>query len=51
VRYASSAAGDVRRTAADTTRARVELGWSPQTPIEYGLRAQLASVGALDVAA
>jgi UDP-glucuronate 4-epimerase len=39
------AAGDVRRTSADTTRARTELEWSPQTPLEYGLRAQLEWAG------
>jgi nucleoside-diphosphate-sugar epimerase len=37
-----SAAGDVRRTAADTTRIRGELGWAPQTSLEDGLQAQLA---------
>jgi nucleoside-diphosphate-sugar epimerase len=34
-------AGDVRRTAADTSRIRDELGWEPRTPLEAGLRAQL----------
>jgi UDP-glucuronate 4-epimerase len=32
--------GDPRRTAADTTRARVELGWEPETDLGAGLRAQ-----------
>ncbi len=32
--------GDQRRTKADTTRARTELGWTPQTTLEEGLRAQ-----------
>jgi UDP-glucuronate 4-epimerase len=32
--------GDPRRTAADTTRARVELGWQPKVGLEAGLRAQ-----------
>ena len=41
VRREPVAAGDVRRTAADTTRARTELGWTPQTQLEEGLRAQL----------
>jgi nucleoside-diphosphate-sugar epimerase len=36
------AAGDVRRTAADTSRIRADLGWSPQTPLEEGLISQLA---------
>ena len=39
------AAGDVRRTSADTTRARTELGWEPKTPIEDGLRKQLEWAG------
>ena len=34
--------GDVRRTAADTTRIRADLGWRPQTVLEEGLRAHLA---------
>jgi nucleoside-diphosphate-sugar epimerase len=40
-RVAESAAGDVRRTSADTTRARLELGWRPRTSLADGLRAQL----------
>ena len=32
--------GDAARTAADTTRIRAELGWSPVTPLETGLAAQ-----------
>ena len=32
--------GDQRRTKADTTRIREELGWEPQTSLEEGLRAQ-----------
>ena len=43
VRYEATAAGDVRRTAADTTRIRSELGWSPQTALADGLRQQLAA--------
>jgi UDP-glucuronate 4-epimerase len=39
-RFVEAAAGDVRRTAADTTRIERELGWSPQTPLEQGLAAQ-----------
>lgn len=33
-------AGDQRRTKADTTRIRDDLGWAPSTPLEDGLRAQ-----------
>ncbi len=39
------ASGDVRRTAADITRAKTELAWQPMTPIEQGLRAQLGAAG------
>jgi UDP-glucuronate 4-epimerase len=35
-----AAAGDVRRTKADVSLARRELGWSPTTALEDGLRAQ-----------
>ncbi len=38
------AAGDVRRTAADTTRIRSEVGWSPKTPLADGLAAQFEHV-------
>jgi nucleoside-diphosphate-sugar epimerase len=45
-----SAAGDARRTAADTTRIREDLGWTPNVSLEDGLRAQwnwaLGRVGA-----
>ena len=34
------AAGDVRRTRADVTKAETELGWTPQTPLREGMRAQ-----------
>lgn len=33
-------AGDVRRTAADTSRIEGELGWKAETTFEEGLRAQ-----------
>ena len=33
-------AGDQRRTKADTTRIRTELGWQPETSLAAGLRAQ-----------
>lgn len=36
----ASVGGDPRRTAADTTRVRRELGWSPAVTLEQGLRAQ-----------
>jgi nucleoside-diphosphate-sugar epimerase len=32
--------GDARRTAADTSRIRGDLGWEPSTPFEDGLEAQ-----------
>jgi UDP-glucuronate 4-epimerase len=35
-----AAAGDVRRTSADATRIRSDLGWRATTPLEDGLRAQ-----------
>jgi UDP-glucuronate 4-epimerase len=46
VSYEPAAAGDVRRTAADTTRIRSELGWRPQTSLADGLENQLAAAGA-----
>ena len=36
-----AAVGDVRRTAADTTRARADLGWQPSVALREGLRSQL----------
>jgi nucleoside-diphosphate-sugar epimerase len=35
-----AAAGDVRRTKADVTKAGAELRWAPRTPLREGLRAQ-----------
>jgi UDP-glucuronate 4-epimerase len=35
-----AAAGDVRRTSADTRRIQQDLGWRATTPLEEGLRAQ-----------
>jgi UDP-glucuronate 4-epimerase len=35
-----AAAGDVRRTSADTSRIQRDLGWRATTPLEDGLRAQ-----------
>jgi nucleoside-diphosphate-sugar epimerase len=43
VRYEPSALGDVRRTAAETSLVRSELGWTPRTSLEEGLAAQLAA--------
>jgi UDP-glucuronate 4-epimerase len=40
--YDASMPGDVRRTAADTSRIRSELGWAPRTRLEDGIAAQLA---------
>lgn len=40
VRLLPAAPGDARRTSADTTRIRTELGWEPQVSLEDGLRAQ-----------
>lgn len=43
VRYEPSAVGDVRRTAADTSLVRSELGWAPRTSLEEGLATQYAA--------
>ena len=40
VRREPAVPGDQRRTSADTTRAREELGWAPAVSLEDGLRAQ-----------
>ena len=40
VRRGEAIAGDQRRTKADTTRIRNDLGWQPTTSLEEGLRAQ-----------
>jgi nucleoside-diphosphate-sugar epimerase len=40
------AAGDPRRTSADTSRARAELGWAPRVRLEQGLEAQWKSASA-----
>lgn len=45
VRREPAASGDVRRTAADITRAKAELDWRPDTTLEQGLRAQLGAAG------
>ena len=40
VERTGAATGDVRRTKADVARAGADLGWSPQTGLEEGMRAQ-----------
>ena len=40
VRREPAVLGDQRRTKADTTRINAELGWTPRTSLEEGLRAQ-----------
>ena len=40
VRPAPAAPGDVKRTKADITRIRAELGWEPRVTLEEGLRAE-----------
>jgi UDP-glucuronate 4-epimerase len=40
LRAAPPAAGDVRRTSADVSRIRRDLGWEPRVGLEEGLRAQ-----------
>lgn len=40
VRREPAVPGDQRRTKADTTRIRAELGWEPRTTLDEGLRAQ-----------
>jgi len=47
VRYGDRAAGDVRRTLADTASIRRELGWAPRFDLRSGLAAQLDAFGAL----
>jgi UDP-glucuronate 4-epimerase len=37
-----TAKGDVRRTAADTTRIRSDIGWTPTVDVSVGIRNQLA---------
>lgn len=40
LRHEPAVPGDQRRTKADTTLVRAELGWEPSVPLEEGLRAQ-----------
>jgi UDP-glucuronate 4-epimerase len=44
---APPAAGDVKRTSADTERIRRETGWKPEIALEAGFSEQLAWAGAL----
>lgn len=44
VAYLDAQRGDVRDTGADTTAARADLGFDPQTPVEAGLEAEFAWV-------
>lgn len=48
LQYEPVAAGDVRRTAAETSLARRELGWAPRTSLQQGLLAQLKWAGAVE---
>lgn len=48
--YEPAAIGDVRRTAAETSLARAELGWEPCTSLEEGLLAHLMWGGPLAAA-
>jgi nucleoside-diphosphate-sugar epimerase len=41
IEYQHQARGDARRTGADTTRAREELGFSPAVSLEEGLDRQV----------
>jgi nucleoside-diphosphate-sugar epimerase len=47
VRYGEEAAGDVRRTLADTRRIRGELGWEPVVELRGGLASMLEATGAI----
>jgi UDP-glucuronate 4-epimerase len=40
VERTGTAAGDVRRTRADVSKAAADLAWSPKTPLEAGMRTQ-----------
>jgi len=40
VERVEAAAGDVKRTKADVSKAAAELGWAPETPLRDGMAAQ-----------
>jgi nucleoside-diphosphate-sugar epimerase len=42
VKYLDRQAGDARHTSADTSLAERELGFSPKTPLEVGIKAQIS---------
>ena len=48
VAHVAAATGDARRTIADYGKAAAELGWSPKTSLEEGLRAQAGEALGLD---
>ena len=47
VRYEGTQKGDVRHTAAEMTKARLELGYEPRVPLEVGLREEYAWIETL----
>jgi len=47
VGYGKVAAGDVRRTLADTERIRGEVGWEPTVDLREGLASMLEAVGVI----
>src|SRR2546426_5341562 len=47
VGYGKGAAGDVRRTLADTERIRGEVGWEPTVDLREGLASMLEAVGVI----
>jgi UDP-glucuronate 4-epimerase len=47
VGYGEVAAGDVRRTLADTDRSRGEVGWEPAVHLRQGLASMLEAAGAI----
>jgi UDP-glucuronate 4-epimerase len=47
VGYGEVAAGDVRRTLADTERIRTEVGWEPTVDLRRGLASMLEAAGAI----
>jgi nucleoside-diphosphate-sugar epimerase len=51
VSYLDTEKGDVRDTGADTTRARAELGYMPQTRVADGLLAEFEWLRGLQAAA